>query len=306
MHDDYFKIEALSASGAKSLLASPAQYRHERDNPRADTDDFRFGRLTHCLVLEPHRVDELCVVLPDEPDWSACKNKDGTPARRKAADSVKALLAPWQAACDGLRGTAGERYALTQDDWTATKGDAQPVADAILDCVNPETGWTLRALLREPTARVEHTILWDAATSVGGVDCVAKCKARLDAVITLPDGTVVAIDPKTTRAALTAADLSRTIATFGYHRQAAHYLDALAALGVCDAQWWFIFASKLAPFEACWVRLSQSALIAGANEMENAKAIYASCTQANVWPSAQTAGLLPVELDLPRWYRADD
>ena len=306
MHEDYFKIEALSASGAKTLLVSSAQYRHERDNPRVDTDDFRFGRLVHCLALEPHKADEMVVLLPDEPDWSHCKNKDGSPARTKAADSVKAFLKSWVERCDALRdlADAGQQYACTADQWVQVKGDAQVVADAILDCVNPDTGWTLRTLLNDPQAQafVEQAIVWNA--QVG--DDVCRCKARPDAVVSLPDGSVVVIDPKTTRSALTAADLSRTIATFGYHRQAAIYLEALASQGVVDAQFWFIFASKSAPFEACWIKLSQNALIVGANEMDTAKRIYAACTTAGVWPTAQTAGLLPTELDLPRWYRPEE
>lgn len=307
MHEDYFQIEALSASGAKSLLVSPAQYRHERDNPRADTDDFRFGRLVHCLALEPHKADEMAVLLPDRPDLSGVRDvKGNVPAMPQSTTEGKALLAPWQARCDELRAIAdaGERYACTADQWAQVKADAQIVAAAILDVVNPDTGWTLRKLLNDSQAQafVEQAITWNA--QVGDDTC--RCKARPDAVVSLPDGRVIVVDPKTTRSALTAADLSRTIATFGYHRQAAHYLDALASQGVVDAEFWFIFASKSAPFDACWIKLAQNALIVGANEMDTAKRIYAACTTAGVWPTAQTAGLLPTELDLPRWYRPEE
>ena len=120
MHEDYFKIEALSASGAKSLLVSPAQHRHERDNPRADTDDFRFGRLVHCLALEPHKADEMAVLLPDRPDLSHVRDAKGNvPAMPQSTTEGKALLAPWQARCDELRAVAdeGQQYACTADQW---------------------------------------------------------------------------------------------------------------------------------------------------------------------------------------------
>jgi hypothetical protein len=55
MQNDYFSIEALSASGAKELLRSPAHYRYWKDNPKEPTAAMVFGTLVHALILEPHR-----------------------------------------------------------------------------------------------------------------------------------------------------------------------------------------------------------------------------------------------------------
>jgi hypothetical protein len=309
MRDPYYQIEALSASGAKALLKSPLAYRHAMDAPRADTEAFRFGRLVHALVLQPAVADSLCVILPPRPDLSGVRDAKGNvPKVPAATEQGKALLAPWQAECDALRVTAeaGEQYALTADDWAVTKAEAQPLADAMLDAPHPETGWTLRALLRDCPAMVEVAIAWQSPTVVGGDNAICPCKAKPDAVVSLPDGSAICIDVKTTSADLTTADLSRTIAAYGYHRQAAHYLDALASQGVVDATFALIFVAKSAPHDACWVRLSQDALIAGATEMQTAKAIFAACTRAGRWPGAQAAGMLPVEIGLPKWYRPED
>ena len=55
MQNDYFSLEALSASGAKELLRSPAHYRHWKDNSKEPTAAMIFGTLVHALILEPHR-----------------------------------------------------------------------------------------------------------------------------------------------------------------------------------------------------------------------------------------------------------
>lgn len=53
MQNDYFKLEALSASGAKELLRSPAHYRYWKDNPKEPTAAMVFGTVVHALILEP-------------------------------------------------------------------------------------------------------------------------------------------------------------------------------------------------------------------------------------------------------------
>lgn len=55
MQNDYFDIEALSASGAKELLRSPAHYRHWKDTAKEPTPAMIFGTLVHALILEPDR-----------------------------------------------------------------------------------------------------------------------------------------------------------------------------------------------------------------------------------------------------------
>ena len=120
----------------------------------------------------------------------------------------------------------------------------------------------------------------------------------------LPNGKAMVVDPKTTAKPMTVKGLQTAIADFGYARQVAAYLEAIASTGVYDAEFWFIFVSKTAPHEAAWIKLNDAAVQVGAQEWDAAKAIYAACVANNVWPSAQVAGLLPTELGLPAWYRS--
>lgn len=61
----YFSLPRLSASGAKTLLKSPARYRWERDHPAEPTAAMRFGTMFHALVLEPHIFVNRYALAPD-------------------------------------------------------------------------------------------------------------------------------------------------------------------------------------------------------------------------------------------------
>lgn len=56
-NDVYHASSALSSSGIKKLLRSPAHYRVEREKSSPQTEPMRVGSATHTLVLEPHLAD---------------------------------------------------------------------------------------------------------------------------------------------------------------------------------------------------------------------------------------------------------
>ena len=55
MENDYFKLEALSASGAKLLARSPAHYKAAMEMNRTPTPAQVFGTVVHAMILEPHK-----------------------------------------------------------------------------------------------------------------------------------------------------------------------------------------------------------------------------------------------------------
>lgn len=61
---DYHKIEALSASGAKLLLRSPAHYLAARNTPREPSAAMRLGTIVHGLILEPDTFRDQFAVMP--------------------------------------------------------------------------------------------------------------------------------------------------------------------------------------------------------------------------------------------------
>lgn len=55
MDNDYFKLEALSASGAKLIAKSPAHYKAAMEQSRTPTPAQVFGTVVHAMILEPHK-----------------------------------------------------------------------------------------------------------------------------------------------------------------------------------------------------------------------------------------------------------
>lgn len=56
MSQAYFARDALSNSGIKQLLKSPAHFRYWTDNPKTDSAALRIGRALHELILEPAKT----------------------------------------------------------------------------------------------------------------------------------------------------------------------------------------------------------------------------------------------------------
>jgi PDDEXK-like domain of unknown function (DUF3799) len=63
--EDYFEIEAMSASGAKKMLLSPAHYKLMRDQPLEPTAEMQVGTAVHCGVLEPDTFAMRIACAPD-------------------------------------------------------------------------------------------------------------------------------------------------------------------------------------------------------------------------------------------------
>ena len=92
---EYHSLPRLSASGAKTLLKSPARYKWEREHPAKPTAAMEFGTMLHALVLEPHVFQARYALAPDVDR----RTKDG-----------KAALEAWQADNVG-------KLAVSVDDW---------------------------------------------------------------------------------------------------------------------------------------------------------------------------------------------
>ena len=60
--EEYHALDALSASGAKDLLRSPAHWLARRETPMKPSPAMAFGTLVHALILEPDRVHHLYAV----------------------------------------------------------------------------------------------------------------------------------------------------------------------------------------------------------------------------------------------------
>ena len=154
--------------------------------------------------------------------------------------------------------------------------------------------WAMyRAVMIHPVARdllTGHIAERSYFTEIDGV----PVKARPDAL----KGSTV-IDLKTTSADL--GSIERSVASFGYHLQQAHYTDVIEACGQSVDDFVFIFVSTAAPHLVRVVRLEECAVDLGREQARHALAVWKHCTETDTWP-----GYTGIDtLDLPAWVYAE-
>ena len=266
---DYFQRIGLSASTAKKLLVSPLQARWALDNPTKPSPAMQKGTRVHLAVLEPDVFASRCIAGPD---LSGVVTKDGKPASNPAVTTEgKAILAAFAAANPGAD-------VLTDSE----RAEVLAMRDSLLAS---EVGHLF------PVGDNEHEVYW----SRDGVDH----KAKLDC---LAPGCVV--DVKTYGGEWTGEALTRNAFASGWHVQAAHYLEAAriaAHNGVSD--FFFAIVQSVAPYEVAVLRCTPEFLARGVVEMDRARALWRDCVASGVWPRAQAAGSIGMDLGLPGWVR---
>lgn len=158
-----------------------------------------------------------------------------------------------------------------------------PIAGAVFD---PERG-----------GKPEQSLFWQA-------DGIWK-RARLD---WLPDwtnawGRLIVADYKTTTSA-DPASIAKSVANFGYHQQAAFYLEGVRELADADdPAFVFVFQEKTAPYLVTVISLDHDALRAGRERNALAAEIYRDCQQAGIWPGYSTQ---VEQISLPPWARSHE
>jgi hypothetical protein len=137
----YHGLPRLSASGAKTLLKSPARYRWDREHPAKPTAAMEFGTMFHALVLEPHVFAERYALAPQVDR----RTKEG-----------KAAAEQWQA--DNVGKTP-----VTGDDWDRVHAMARAVERS--GAGDLMTGGVM-----------EQPILWerDGAQLKAKIDCLTE------------------------------------------------------------------------------------------------------------------------------------
>lgn len=244
---EYHRSHALSASGAKRLLAPgcPALFKHDRDNGgRPNKRAFDIGHAAHAAVLGIG----LELVVVDADDW-----------RGKAA-----------------RDQRDEAYAAGQCPILA-KEKAEVDAMAVALHRHPLAGRLLDPAHGAPEVSVfwhddEHDI--DRRARFDWLPCGHGS-----------DGTLVVPDYKTTRSAEPHA-FSRSIFGFGYDVQAVFYMDAVRAAGLADdVSFVFIAQETTAPYLVTLHELDHDALAIGRARVDEACEVFKRCTDTGVWPS---------------------
>ena len=129
------------------------------------------------------------------------------------------------------------------------------------------------------------------------IDPQSKLRLKCKPDRVLENGLVV--DLKTVDGAVDPSSWSRTLAKWGYHRQAAFYLDVLA--GACQKADLFIFVavSKLPPHEIGLYVLDEDSIEQGRRENRELLERLAECRRTGVWKQEWQGKILTS--GVPRW-----
>ena len=215
--DEYHAMKgSWSHSQIEVLIESPPLFHGQfitGDFPMKRTNALDAGTIVHAALLEPDGLDSVVSVIPE-----SALNEDG---HRKGAAWLE-----WSKA-------QGKKIFLKNSE-----------ADPIFRMVeNVRNNSEARRLL-ESHGPVEQCIQWlDEVTGL-------TLRARLDKIAEVPLGIAIT-DLKTTRA-VKVRDFMRDAVTYGYHRQAAWYMDGAREIGLDPIAFLWITVDK-SPAHECLV-----------------------------------------------------
>lgn len=118
-----------------------------------------------------------------------------------------------------------------------------------------------------------------------------KCKARVDAYNAELG---IVIDVKTTQDA-SPSGFPRKLFAYGYHLQAAYYLEALRANGEDAKHFCFIAVEKDPPYCVSLFRLDDKTIQLSKQENDRLLRLYAECKRTDQWPG-YTQGIEDISL----------
>lgn len=149
------------------------------------------------------------------------------------------------------------------------------------------------ALMRPGEGKAEQTLIWrDADTGVNRRALIDWLPKRT------PGRRMLAVDYKTTANAANDA-ISKAVYDYGYHQQAAWYLDGITeVLGEAEPAFLFVFQEKAAPYLVNVVELDPAALRIGRDLNRRALRLYDWCRRRDEWPGY---GPDVQQISLPVW-----
>lgn len=155
------------------------------------------------------------------------------------------------------------------------------------------------ALLAPGSGLPEQSLFWvDEPTGVW-------CRARPDWLPHRGPGRMLVADFKTTRDG-SPAGLARAMETYGYHQQAAWYLDGIRTLGLADNPvFLLVFQESDPPHVVTVAELTAPTLRIAAAKNRRALQEYAKCAASGVWPG-YVPDTAPYYLSLPPWAEIRD
>lgn len=244
---EYHAHPALSSTGARLLLDSPARFRYRQTHPEAPRTEFDIGSAAHAKVLG---VGAPIVAIPDE-----------LLASNGAISTVAAKAFVAEARAQG-------QIALK----AAVVANVNAMSEAVL--AQP----TARAFIERAGIAEASVFATDPATGV-------QLRARFDFLPQQSKHQTVTVDLKSTAKAASPAQFARTVADHGYEVQEGHYLDTYGLVtGDTDAAMVFVAVEKTPPYLVSVNQLNLEFREMGRVKARKAREIFRECTDTDTWP----------------------
>ncbi len=247
--ETYHKEEGISSSGISLILDCPKRYWHEYISPKPPLDPKEAQKQRDKFRMG--RAIHMKVLEPELFDKTFFLMHEEVNLTTKVGKEVmeKAVQA------------ANGREVLRFGDWQ----DIMAIANSV-------SGHSLWSKLGK--SHVEHSIYWDVMKF--GEGHAARLRSRPDL---FTDHLI--IDLKTTDSI---ANFSKSIHTYGYHRQAAMQIDGLKSIDGKQRTFAFFVVEKKAPYlTSCFV-LDEASIEQGRREYYDGVMTYHECMETGVWP----------------------
>jgi len=265
--ETYLTWPAVSNSSLSLLKRSPAHCKAGFGEP---TEAMKIGSLAHCALLEPLQLVKRYVVMPNYANHPENTTKDGSRSYSSATTFVKNKE-------EEFRKLNHDKEFVAELDYDRMLGMSQAV----------HSHYALPELLSN-TQKEVSVLWWD-------LEWGCWCKSRFD-VFGVSSNRRRVLDVKTTP---DCRDFERSIATYGYHRQAALYLRGLRATDrPVDNEFWFAAIETKAPFGIMCAPISDEAIDVGNREVANLVEQFIDCAGQDAWPGYDS----PDFWNLPSWY----
>jgi PDDEXK-like domain of unknown function (DUF3799) len=207
--------------------------------------------------------------------------REPTPAMMGGTLAHTAILEP-----DALR----DRYVVKPDGMRFSTKDGMAWRDqqtsAIISREEFDAAEAQRAAVHRVTALSNLLRTGDAESSVFWNDTATglRCRARPDWLHWSSAESVTVLDIKTI-GELTPDAVQRAISTYGYHRQAAHYVNGMEAIGLHVEEFVFGFVSSSYPYLAAAYVLDDESIAQGRDEVGELLSRFNECQKAGNWPA---------------------
>jgi hypothetical protein len=243
--EEYHAEEGISSSGITLILDCPKRYHHEFLAPKPPVDPREAKK-----QKDKYKLGRALHMLALEPGRF---NSTFYVMDEEVNLTTKAGKEAYAAAEEAAKG----RDIIRAGDWEEIQAMSEAVSDHAV--------WE-----RVRGGKVEHSIYWE-----GGI-YGTRLRSRPDIFTD-----ELCIDIKTTDSI---ANFKRSMAAYGYHRQAAMQIDGLHAIDGKTRTFAFFVVEKKAPYLTACFAIDVVSLEQGRQEYQDGATIYTECLDKGVWP----------------------